>query len=348
MRARRLRASSTNFGASPANENEREDDPCIRRRRKKSFDTPAASSCAPDPSIASTSVSSDSAAATSRTRSSSSSLSLRRASSSFHVECPEQYANQRTMTTLQEKVNAVTILPSFFLCLHYVLAGKWVLPETVETAKELSSRGNDGSNGCINWAYFPGIFSMPPPTVIAICLGVIVHCPWSFIYHWKYATNPNPAERLKHWSRRMDHSAIHAASICWSYSISCGSLAFLLLNLLYNADCIRCHWEEEIKPRRNQVRILDSMLLYTSPLLFMPDEDGSRFVLFCKIWSYFVVAVWCFVAYPIGGWSHAAFHIVMVAVPYLLLDMAAKMEAGGEWSISAAQCIEVRDAIKNR
>jgi hypothetical protein len=148
----------------------------------------------------------------------------------------------------------------------------------------------------------------------------------------------------------MDHSAIHAASICWSYSISGGSLAFLLLNLLYNADCIRCHWEEEIKPRRNQVRILGSMLLYTSPLLFMSDDDGSRFVLFCKIWSYFVVAVWCFVAYPIGGWSHAAFHIVMVAVPYLLLLMAAKMEAGGEWSIAAAVCdIEVRDAmiIKN-
>lgn len=343
MSAQRQRASSTDFGADPANENERED-PCIRRRRKNSFDTPAASSCAPDPSIASTSVPSESAATISRARSSRSSLSLRRASSSFHVECPEQYANQRTMTTLQEKVNAVTILPSFFLCLHYVLAGKWVLPETIETGKELLSRGKeDGSNGCTNWAYFPGMF-MPPPTVIAICLGVIVHCPWSFIYHWKYATNPNPAERLKHWSRRMDHSAIHAASICWSYSISCGSLAFLLLNLLYNADCIRCHWEEEIKPRRNQARILGSMLLYTSPLLFMPDDDGSRFVLFCKIWSYFVVAVWCFVAYPIGGWSHAAFHIVMVAVPYLLLE-AAKMEAGGEWSIAAAAVcgIEVRE-----
>jgi len=251
------------------------------------------------------------------------------------VECPETYADARTMTPFQEKVNAVTILAPFFLCSHYILAGKWILPQTMKMAKDaLHGKEEDYTYGCIRWTY------MPPPTIIAICLGVIVHCPWSFIYHWKYAANPNPADRLKHWSRRMDHSAIHAASICWSYSTSVGSIPFLLLNLLYNADCIRCHWEEEIRPRRNQVRILGSVLLYTSPLLFMQDDDGSRFVLFRKFWSYFAVAVWCFTAYPFGGWSHAAFHIVMIAIPALLLDMAAEMEAEGEWSMSAAQCAE--------
>ena len=330
---RRRRASSTDFGfVDSADDDE---------NNKKDLLTPVdqeVDAMSSAPSIASTSTS---AASARRSRSFRSSLSLRRASSSFHVECPEQYANARTMTPFQEKVNAVTILPSFLLCLHYILAGRWVLPQTMEMAKDMLARdGKYGEpTGCLNWTYFPNLtYVLPPPTIIAICLGIIVHCPWSFIYHWKYAANPNPAERLKHWSRRMDHSAIHAASICWSYAISCGSIPFLLLNLIYNADCIRCHWEEEIKPRRNQVRILGSMLLYTSPLLFMQDDDGSRFVLFRKIWSYFVVAVWCFAAYPIGGWSHAAFHIVMVAVPVLLLDMAAKMEAEREWSMAAAQC----------
>ena len=320
------RASSTDFGFVDPDGHVEKDIP--------SPDQVDALSSAP--SIASTSTS---GASTPRTKPSfRSSLSLRRASSSFQVECPEKYANARTMTPFQEKMNAVTILPSFFLCLHYVAAGRWILPQTMEMAKNVLHGKDDEPRGCIDWTYFPNLTYMPPLTIIAICTGIIVHCPWSFIYHWKYAANPNPAERLKHWSRRCDHSAIHAASICWSYAISCGSIPFLLLNLLYNADCIRCHWEKEIKPRRNQVRILGSMLLYTSPLLFMQDDDGSRFVLFRKIWSYFVVAVWCFAAYPIGGWSHAAFHIVMIAVPVLLLDMAAKMEAEGEWSMAAARC----------
>ena len=342
---RRRRASSTDVGfVDPADDDGQSG--VDADENKKALPSPnqdQADALSPAPSIASTSTS---AASTPRSKLPlRSSLSLRRASSSFQVECPEKYANARTMTPFQEKVNAVTILPSFFLCLHYIAAGKWILPETMEMAKDMLRGKYDEPRGCINWTYLPDLTSMPPPTIIAICLGIIVHCPWSFIYHYKYAANPNPVERLKHWSRRCDHSAIHAASICWSYSISCGSIPFLLLNLLYNADCIRCHWEEEIKPRRNQVRILGSMLLYTSPLLFMQDDDGSRFVLFRKIWSYFVVAVWCFAAYPIGGWSHAAFHIVMIAVPVLLLDMAAKMEAEGEWSISAAQCAawKIRD-----
>ena len=70
----------------------------------------------------------------------------------------------------------------------------------------------------------------------------------------------------------------------------------------------------------------------------MQDEDGSRLQLFRKVWGLFLVAIWFFAAYPVGGWSHAAFHIVMVAVPPLLLDMAAKMEAYGDWSKAAARC----------
>ena len=122
-------------------------------------------------------------------------------------------------------------------------------------------------------------------------------------------------------------------------------MPFFAFNFIFNADCIRCHLEEEIKPRRNQLRIIGSMLLYTSPLLFMTDEDGSRLQLFRKVWTLFVVAVWFFAAYPIGGWSHAAFHIVMVAVPPLLLDMVAEMETGGEWSMAAAQCAVLKSNL---
>lgn len=252
------------------------------------------------------------------------------------------------MTPFQEKVNAITILPSVLLCISYMVSGKWIRPETIALAKQTlvdmtPSEQSDVLSGCINWKLVPNLPYCPPLTILAISIGVILHCPCSFVYHWYYAANPNPTERFKHWSRRLDHSAIHACSILWSYSISGGSVPFLVFNLVYNADCIRWHWEEEIKPRRNQLRIIGSMFLYTSPLLFMEDEDGSRLQLFRKVWSLFVVAVWFFAAYPVGGWSHAAFHIVMVAVPPLLLDMVADMEAEGDRSMAAAQCAVLKE-----
>mmetsp|Transcript_9914 Transcript_9914/g.21039 ORF Transcript_9914/g.21039 Transcript_9914/m.21039 type:complete len:353 (-) Transcript_9914:28-1086(-) len=339
---RRAGSSKTDFGRIAVVNNDDDQGPFGDEKSNEEQSNGATSVPSPALTPSSSSSASTQSAALS-TRSLRSSLSFK-ASSSLSVGCPEKYADKRSMTPFQEKINAVTILPSAILCIYYMVSGKWILPETVEMAMQALENSTSAqqfnllSGGCINWALFPRLTYMPPPTILSISIGVLLHCPCSFIYHWFYAANPNPTERFKHWSRRLDHSAIHACSILWSYSISCGSVPFVVFNLAYNADCIRRHFEEEIKPRRNQLRIIGSMLLYTSPLLFMQDDDGSRLQLFRKVWGLFVVAVWFFAAYPVGGWSHAAFHIVMIGVPPLLLDMAAKMEADGDWSMAAAQC----------
>ena len=274
------------------------------------------------------------------------SSSIDNSTSFASVGCPKKYADKRTMTPFQEKINALTILPSGVYCLYYLLTGKWIRPETLEWATEVLAKNNHNSMkflDCIPWRFLPSslIPSLPPPTILAICIGVLVHCPCSFLYHWKYAANPDAAARLLHWSRRLDHSAIHACSMVWSFGLSAAStdgnyqrhLWFFAFNVIYNLDSIRFHWEEDIKPRRNQLRILGSMLLYTSPLLWQ-----QQFLLFGKIWAMFVLAVWFFVAYPIGGWSHAAFHIIMIGVPPLLLERVADLEATGAWSQAAATC----------
>ena len=69
------------------------------------------------------------------------------------------------------------------------------------------------------------------------------------------------------------------------------------------------------------------MILYTSPLLLFDDitpKVGK--LVFQQIWLLFVIALWLFAAYPLGGWSHSAFHLVMLAVPPLLLDYVAMKE----------------------
>lgn len=287
------------------------------------------------------------------------------------VGCAKTYADQRTMTRFQEKINALTILPSGVFCVYYLWTGQWIRPETVEWALELARITTSTTARTKNYVtgiadcttsgtfFFP--YPPPPPTILAICLGILIHCPCSFLYHWQYAANPDATARFQHWSRRLDHSAIHFCSIFWAYGLSgspCGPTSsrhedtttttttfrdthhvlwscFVAVNVLYNIDSIRCHWEKEIQPRRNQLRILISMLLYTSPLLW----QEPNLVVFGQVWVLFAVALWFFAAYPIGGWSHAAFHVIMVGVPPILLDRVAILEASSVWSRAAAQCV---------
>ena len=270
------------------------------------------------------------------------------------------YYDKRTMTPFQEKINALTILPSAVLSIYYISSGKWLLQESIQRAEDFLLNFNQESRmhlsqhfKCWKNPLLPHLHHMPPLTIWAIVLGILLHAPCSFLYHWKYAAAPhlnhNPVARIQHWSRRLDHSAIHMCSIFWSYATSAGHLPFFALNLVYNIDSIRYHWQPEIRPRRNQLRILGSMLLYTSPLLWRTDEEdggGSRqplrFQLFGKIWVIFCVALWLFAAYPLRGWSHAAFHMVMVAVPPLLWEMVAHDEVYGDWSMAAAHCAVLR------
>uniref|UniRef100_A0A7S4IN07 Post-GPI attachment to proteins factor 3 n=1 Tax=Odontella aurita TaxID=265563 RepID=A0A7S4IN07_9STRA len=247
------------------------------------------------------------------------------------------YSIGRNMTPIQERWNAITIIPNAFYCLFYLFAGKWISQIDIDAnrgeAADLASVDEMFPGVCIRYQLFPNLHALPPLSVCAVALGIILHCPCSFLYHWKYAVIlPQGLPRIEHWSRRLDHSAIHLCSALWSYGTS-GSWSYFALNMIYNADSIYRHFEKEVRPKRNQGRILFSMILYTLPLIWRGES-----VLFSHIWSIFAVALWLFAAYPLGGWSHSAFHVVMVLVPPILLESSCQLPESREQIRVAALC----------
>ena len=140
------------------------------------------------------------------------------------------------MTPLQEKFNAWTIIPNVFYCMYFLTSGKWLSEESIDMAQfemgdfiqEGDVRVNDESllhmfgleEKCIS-TYFPNMHALPPLPLLAIALGITLHAPWSFLYHYNCATIlPPDTSRIEHWSRRMDHSMIHVASALMSYGTS--------------------------------------------------------------------------------------------------------------------------------
>jgi len=108
------------------------------------------------------------------------------------------------------------------------------------------------------------------------------------------------------------------------------------VNTLVNADCVWEHFlRQQVRPRVNQLRILAAMLLYTLPIM------GWDAALFGQIWLVFAIACYFFAAYPIGGWSHAVFHLVIALAAPLLMQagtMVAQEDVQrGVWCIEQQQ-----------
>jgi len=250
----------------------------------------------------------------------------------------EKYMASREMTPFQERMNAVTVMPGAFYCIMFLLSGAWLSEYFVEEhGYELPNTNNgaavfDGSQ-CLSLSWMPHFHALPPLPLVAAALGIILHAPFSFIYHWKYAHRlPAGLPRTTHWSRRMDQAMIHFCSGCMAYATS-GRWDFFVANALFNADCIYRQFMQRVRPRRNQVRIFISVVAYTIPLLRRGD-----LMLFSKIWFLFTISGWLFSQYPIGGWSHSVFHIVMAFVPPLLMTAAVELPASQEQLKVAAQC----------
>ena len=167
----------------------------------------------------------------------------------------DEYMSRREMSPFQERMNAITILPNPIYCLYFILAGHWIRP-VVEQADEAIASLEDLSLSCFqsapseswwSWLHLSHyIPSLPPPAVVAIWFGITVHAPFSFLYHYKYAHEiSDSSQRVAHWSRRMDHSAIHACSALLAYSTS-GSFKYFLVNLLFNMDCIYRQFQTKV------------------------------------------------------------------------------------------------------
>ena len=169
---------------------------------------------------------------------------------------------------------------------------------------------------CINIWWLPRLHALPPLPVLAAAIGIVVHAPFSFLYHWSYATKLHPSKRIEHWSRRLDHAFIHVASACMSYATS-GRVDYFLMTAAYNLDCAYRQFEQRVRPRRNQIRIAISIFLYVIPVLWRGFYRD--FVLLVCI---FMLSGWFFIVYPIGGWSHATFHVFISFLPHIIMVSA--------------------------
>jgi hypothetical protein len=151
-----------------------------------------------------------------------------------------EYMARRVMSPLQERVNAITMIPSPLYCWYYILAGLWINPDM-----ESDPISEMDDSICVKSYWFPNMTALPPPTMAAVAIGITLHAPFSFLYHYRYAHSMDPTQRVSHWSRRMDHSAIHACSALISYATS-GSWNYFLLNLVYNSYCIYCQFQPKV------------------------------------------------------------------------------------------------------
>jgi hypothetical protein len=260
------------------------------------------------------------------------SLLLRHLSEEVDVEA---YMAKREMTAQQERWNAWTMLPPLVFALYYTLAGLWIPSTLVQALRQelLQSSTTFSSSSSWPWegdpsqcwsqstadtatiGFWPA--AMPPWTIWAIVVGTAIHVPWSFLYHYHYATTlPPGVARTHHWSRRMDHAVMHITAALFTYATS-ARIDYFLVTFLFNIDCALRHWEPRVRPRRNKVRISLAILAYALPLLKV-DVD-----LWIRFWFAMGGGMWLFACYPLGGWSHAAFHLALVPALHPLLQAAA-------------------------
>jgi len=220
----------------------------------------------------------------------------------------QAFLDKRVMTPNQERFNAITMIPGMIYSLYYIFAGCWVtttmagvdqhdsFPSFQQSeASEWTSMAREAFGnehgwieriGCINSSFFPHLTALPPLPVVAAAVGILVHSPFSMLYHWKYATVIKSSQRVQHWSRRLDHAFIHFASSCAAYATS-GRVDFFLLNAMFNLDCAYRQFEEKVRPRRNLSRIITSVHLYLLPLLVY-----RHYTLFLQFYFMFIVGGW--------------------------------------------------------
>lgn len=81
------------------------------------------------------------------------------------------------------------------------------------------------------------------------------------------------------------------------------------------------------------MRIGASIVAYTLPVLRQGDITT-----FIGMWIVIGLSAWFFSAYPIGGWSHSAFHIVISLLPPICLHHACGLTVSQGQIVKAIMC----------
>ncbi|CAB9503060.1 expressed unknown protein [Seminavis robusta] len=264
----------------------------------------------------------------------------------------EKYMSSREMTPLQERWNALTMIPQPLLCVCYLLSGNWVsgaiLAEATKAYQNLSqealTEAFENDPACFDWSHLPVVgwlfrhmYAMPPLPLLFITAGCVSQLPFSFLYHWKYAHALTPSQRTDHWSRRMDQSMIHVSSALSCYGTS-GYWDYFLVNCIYNADSIYRQFQPKVIPRRNQGRLGVAIAAWAIPVLRRGEWD-----MFMQLVVTLGIGFFLFLRYPIGGWSHAAFHLTLIPLMALLMKIGTDLPASQGTIQGAAQCFAMAD-----
>lgn len=244
----------------------------------------------------------------------------------------EKYMKSREMSPLQERVNGVTTLPAGLYCFLFLLSGSWLDMALFQHARDEMSLEDFDGDGCISISWLPNLHALPPLPVIAAALSMILHMPFSFIYHWTYAHRLSPTARLNHWSRRMDQCMLHVYSALLSYAFS-GRADIFVMNTMFNIDCICRQFEKKVIPKRNKARLFLSIFAFTIPIL----QEGD-YAYFGRLWGTMLAAFAVFASYPVGGWSHTLFHLIFLSVPPLMMTHIPGLPASQGQLNFAAKC----------
>lgn len=261
----------------------------------------------------------------------------------------DQYAAGRVMTKTQEKWNAITMVPPSVYGIYFLWSLSWI-PDTLVAQEQaeydahpwsyattrvrglagiLNAWWGDPTTGCLKWNALPVV---PPLPIVAAVVATCCHLPASFLYHWTYAHQLQGKARVNHWSRRLDQAMIHFGCAFLTYATS-GSVNYFLACVLFNLDCAYRHMLPHIRPRSNQLRISIAMIAYGLPILRRGD-----FATFGTLFVICATAGWFFCKYPIGGWSHSAFHLFIGLVPPILMHVAMSLPVTQPQLKLAAQC----------
>ena len=128
---------------------------------------------------------------------------------------------------------------------------------------------------------------------------------------------------------------IHASSALTSYATS-GRWDYFAVCLLFNLDCIyRQLFQDKVTPASNQKRLAAAIFAWALPVWYRGGDDME---LFYQIAFVMGLGGFLFVRYPIGGWSHAVFHLALVALMPLLMEVAVRVPASQEPLQEAAHC----------
>mmetsp|Transcript_8147 Transcript_8147/g.11693 ORF Transcript_8147/g.11693 Transcript_8147/m.11693 type:complete len:84 (-) Transcript_8147:144-395(-) len=78
---------------------------------------------------------------------------------------------------------------------------------------------------------------------------------------------------------------------------------------------------------------------------FMPILWWGNIILFVKISVILLISAWLFASYPIGGWSHSAFHVAIAMLPPLLMIAACNLSSSRAQIQTAAMCAVLQEKM---